>query len=42
LAYFVPVIEEVLQLKISPHYFRYLRFRLAQHFSGVSHTPTCR
>ena len=37
LAYFVPVIEEVLQLKISPDYFRHLRFRLAQYFSR-----TCR
>jgi len=29
LAYFLPVIEEVLQLKVSPEYFRYLRTRLA-------------
>src|SRR5664280_3317301 len=30
LAYFSPVIEEVLQLKVSPEYFRHLRNRLAQ------------
>jgi hypothetical protein len=28
LAYFVPVIEEVLELSVSPDYFRYLRHRL--------------
>ena len=28
LAYFVPVIEEVLELRVSPDYFRYLRHRL--------------
>ena len=28
LAYFVPVIEEVLELRVSPDYFRYLRYRL--------------
>lgn len=28
LAYFSPVIEEVLQLKVSPQYFQYLRHRL--------------
>jgi hypothetical protein len=30
LAYFSPVIEEVLRLDISPDYFRYLRHRIAQ------------
>ena len=30
LAYFSPVIEEVLHLKVSPDYFRHLRNRLAQ------------
>jgi hypothetical protein len=30
LAYFSPVIEEVLQLKVSPDYFRHLRIRLAK------------
>jgi hypothetical protein len=28
LAYFMPVIEEVLELRISPDYFQYLRHRL--------------
>ena len=28
LAYFVPVIEEVLELRVSPDYFQYLRSRL--------------
>lgn len=28
LAYFVPVIEEVLELRVSPDYFQYLRYRL--------------
>jgi hypothetical protein len=30
LAYFSPVIEEVLQLQVSPDYFRYLRSRIAR------------
>ena len=29
LAYFLPVIEEVLELRVSPDYFRYLRNKLA-------------
>ncbi len=29
LAYFLPVIEEVLSLQVSPEYFRYLRNRIA-------------
>jgi hypothetical protein len=29
LAYFLPVIEEVLELRVSPDYFRYLRRKLA-------------
>jgi hypothetical protein len=29
LAYFLPVIEEVRELRVSPDYFRYLRHRLA-------------
>jgi len=29
LAYFLPVIEEVLESRVSPAYFDYLRFRLA-------------
>ena len=28
LAYFLPVIEEVLDMRVSPHYFRYLRHKL--------------
>lgn len=28
LAYFLPVIEEVLELRVSPEYFRYLRHKL--------------
>ena len=32
LAYFVPVIEEVLELRVSPDYFRYLRHRLQTRF----------
>jgi hypothetical protein len=34
LAYFLPVIEEVLHWDVSPDYFRYLRYKLARH------TPT--
>jgi hypothetical protein len=30
LAYFVPVIEEVLELRVSPDYFHYLRHRLGR------------
>ena len=30
LAYFLPVIEEVLDLKVSPAYFQYLRHKLAR------------
>jgi hypothetical protein len=30
LAYFSPVLEEVLNLQVSPEYFRYLRSRLAR------------
>ena len=29
LAYFLPVIEEVLKLRVSPDYFDYLRYKLA-------------
>jgi len=31
LAYFLPVIEEVRELRVSPDYFRYLRNKLANH-----------
>ena len=30
LAYFVPLIEEVLELRVSPDYFQYLRHRLGR------------
>ena len=30
LAYFLPVIEEVLELRVSPDYFNYLRHKLAR------------
>jgi hypothetical protein len=30
LAYFLPVIEEVLELRVSPDYFHYLRYRLGR------------
>jgi len=30
LAYFLPLIEEVLQLRVSPDYFDYLRYKLAR------------
>ena len=30
LAYFLPVIEEVLELRVSPDYFHYLRHRLGR------------
>jgi len=30
LAYFLPVIDEVLELKVSPDYFQYLRHKLAR------------
>ena len=30
LAYFLPVIEEVLDLRVSPEYFQYLRHKLAR------------
>ncbi len=34
LAYFLPVIEEVRELRVSPDYFRYLRHRLANPAPG--------
>jgi len=30
LAYFVPIIEEVQELRVSPDYFQYLRYKLAR------------
>ena len=34
LAYFVPVIEEVLEIKVSPDYYRYLRGKLQRVLAG--------
>jgi len=39
LAYFVPVINEVLQLKLSPDYFQYLRGKIAPFSSRASPDP---
>jgi hypothetical protein len=39
LAYFSPVIEEVLTLQVSPEYFRYLRQRIAT-FTSVKQLPS--
>jgi len=36
LAYFLPVIDEVLQLKVSQDYFRYLRHKMQQFLAGSS------
>ena len=30
LAYFLPAIDEVLELRVSPEYFEYLRYKLAR------------
>jgi hypothetical protein len=35
LAYFLPVLEEVLHLQVSPDYFRHLRHRLARFQSSL-------
>ncbi len=42
LAYFLPVINEVLDLPVSPDYFRYLRRQIAAFYSQHSHPPTIR
>ena len=42
LAYFVPVIEEVLEGTVGPDYFNYLRYRLASHFPNMGKTPAAR
>jgi hypothetical protein len=34
LAYFLPVIEEVLEGQISPDYFRYVRNKLQRYYSA--------
>jgi hypothetical protein len=38
LAYFVPVIEEVLEIKVGQDYFEYLRYRLVPYFPNMGKT----
>jgi len=40
LAYFLPVVDEVLALTVSQDYFRYLRRKIAGLYSHASHPPT--
>ena len=42
LAYFVPVLDEVLELTVSQDYFRYLRSQIAEFHSNASDPPTSR
>jgi len=42
LAYFLPVINEVLGLTVSPDYFRYLRRQIASFYADASSPPTGR
>jgi hypothetical protein len=42
LAYFVPVIEEVLEMKVAQDYCNYLRYRLAPYFPNMGKTPAGR
>ena len=42
LAYFLPVINEVLELAVSPDYFRYLRRQIAGFHADASNPPTNR
>lgn len=42
LAYFVPVLDEVLELTVSQDYFQYLRSQLASFHSNASQPPTSR
>ena len=42
LAYFLPVIDEVLELTVSPDYFQYLRSQIAGFYADASHPPTTR
>ena len=42
LAYFLPVIEEVLDLKLSQDYFQYLRSKIARFCPNLSNLPTSR
>ena len=39
LAYFVPVIEEVLEGVVGQDYYNYLRYRLRPHFPNMGKTP---
>jgi len=40
LAYFLPVIEEVLELKVNQDYFRYLRLRIQRLLSACSNSTS--
>ena len=42
LAYFLPVIDEVLKLTVSPDYFRYLRRKIAGFYSDAPSPPSSR
>jgi hypothetical protein len=42
LAYFVPVIEEVLEGVVGQDYYNYLRYRLTPHFPNMGKTPAGR
>ena len=42
LAYFLPVIDEVLELTVSPDYFQYLRRQIAGFHADASNPPTNR
>jgi hypothetical protein len=42
LAYFLPVIDEVLALTLSPDYFLYLRSKIAAFYSNPPNPPTSR
>jgi len=42
LAYFLPVIEEVLEGVVGQDYFNYLRYRLTPHFPNMGKTPAGR
>ena len=42
LAYFVPVIEEVLEGTVGQDYFNYLRYRLTPYFPNMGKTPVGR
>jgi hypothetical protein len=42
LAYFLPVLNEVLEFTLRQDYFRYLRSKIAGFYSNVSNPPTSR